>query len=102
MTSPADRNAIRPALLLLAVALAIALTGCAGQPQIQTVSVPVPVECREQVPDRPAMPSEALTLGQPLDAGVSALLAEIELREGYEGKLLAALQGCLRPIAAPR
>jgi uncharacterized lipoprotein YajG len=78
------------------------LAGCAGAPQIQTVKVPVPVECREQEPDRPAMPTEALTQADSLDRKTAAALAEIDLREGYEGKLLAALQGCIKPIAGGR
>lgn len=83
---------------LIALWLAAALAGCSTAQQIQTVKVPVPVECREPVPDRPAMPTESLTLADTLDAKVAAALAEIELREGYEGKLLASLLGCTRPI----
>ena len=47
------------AILLLA---ALALAGCSSVPrvEVQEVKVPVPVECREPVPDRPAMPTEAL------------------------------------------
>jgi hypothetical protein len=88
------------ALFLFVAALGVlaGLTGCAGAPQIQTVKVPVPVECREQTPARPAMPTEALTRADTLDRKTAAALAEIDLREGYEGKLLAALQGCLRPV----
>ena len=48
--------------------------------------MPVPVECREPVPDRPVMPTEAL--------------AEIDRREGYEVRLRAALQICTAPVAA--
>lgn len=77
-----------------------ALTGCAAAPQIQAVKVPVPVECREQVPARPAMPTEALTEADPLDRKTAAALAEIDLREGYEGRLVAALQGCTKAVGA--
>ena len=72
-------------LLIAACAL---LAGCAGQKhvEIQRVNVPVPVECREPVPDRPVMPTEAL--------------AEIDRREGYEVRLRAALLICTAPVAA--
>jgi type IV pilus biogenesis protein CpaD/CtpE len=84
-------------ILITAIAAAV-LAGCAGQPQLAAVKVPVPVECREQVPSRPAMPTEALRPAESLTTKAKALLAEIELREGYEGRLLAALQACTRPI----
>ena len=40
----------------------LALAGCGSVPrvEIQEVKVPVPVECREPIPDRPAMPTETL------------------------------------------
>ena len=49
-------------ILIAACAL---LAGCAWQKhvEIQRVKVPVPVECREPVPDRPVMPTEALAPG---------------------------------------
>jgi hypothetical protein len=91
-------------LFLFVAALGVlgGLTGCAGAPQIQEVKVPVPVECREQVPARPVMPTDALSPADTLDRKTSAALAEIDLREGYEGKLLTALQGCVKPIGAGR
>lgn len=87
-------------LLVVLLGLAGALTGCASAPQTQTGKVPVPVECPEQVPSRPAMPTDALKVTTPLHQKARAAMAEIELREGYEGKLLAALQGCTKPIDA--
>ena len=88
------------AALLLAV---LALAGCAAAPrvEVQRVSVPVPVECREPVPARPVMPTEALRPGVSLDDFARAAMAEIERREGYEGELLAALGACRAPIVAP-
>lgn len=60
----------------------------------------MPVECREPVPDRLAMPTEAL----PDDASpfelLRAALAEIERREGYEIQLRSALANCRRPLKA--
>lgn len=84
--------------LLLCV---LALAGCASAPrvEIQTVKVPVPVECREPTPDRPIMPTEALVEdADPFDL-LRASLAEIDRREGYEVKLVAALENCKRPFA---
>ncbi|WP_200896974.1 hypothetical protein [Paracidovorax citrulli] len=66
--------------------------------QTVEVRVPVPVECREPVPARPAMPTDALRPGASLDDFARAALAEIERREGYEGQLLTALEACRAPI----
>jgi len=89
---------VRVALLMPALMLA----GCAAAPrvEVQRVSVPVPVECREPVPARPVMPTEALRPGASLDDFARAAMAEIERREGYEGQLLAALEACRSPIEA--
>lgn len=86
----------RAAMLLFVLALG----GCATAPrvEIQTVKVPVPVECREPTPDRPSMPTEALADDADPFELLRASLAEIDRREGYEGKLVAALENCKRPI----
>ncbi|WP_428141590.1 hypothetical protein [Delftia acidovorans] len=79
---------------------ALALAGCGAVPrvEVQTVNVPVPVECREPVPDRPSMPTEALADdANPFDL-LRAALAEIDRREGYEVRLLAALLICTAPL----
>ena len=86
----------------IAVLVLLALTGCASVPRVelQRVSVPVPVECREPIPDRPAMPTEALAPGVlPFDL-LRAALAEIDRREGYEVQLRAALAVCTAPVGA--
>lgn len=87
---------MRAAVLILAALLA----GCAGAPRLETVEVrvPVPVECREPVPARPAMPTEALRPGVTVDDFARAAMAEIERRDGYEGQLLVALEACRAPI----
>ncbi|AVS80906.1 hypothetical protein C8246_05730 [Paracidovorax avenae] len=87
---------MRAAVLVLAALLA----GCAGAPRLETVEVrvPVPVECREPVPARPAMPTEALRPGVTVDDFARAAMAEIERREGYEGQMIAALEACRAPI----
>ena len=82
----------------LAAIAAVLLTGCGTTTTLQTVKVAVPVECQERVPERPAMPTAALKPGVKLHDFVKAAQAEIERREGYEGKLLAALTACTRPI----
>ena len=76
------------------------LVGCATTPHIdvQTVKVPVPVECREPTPDRPSMPTEALSEDSDSFELLRASLAEIDRREGYEVKLVAALENCRRPL----
>jgi hypothetical protein len=84
---------------LACAVLACLLTACGAT--MQTVKVPVPVPCGAKVPDRPAMPTESLKPGAGLDAFVQAAAAEIERREGYEGELRAALEGCVKPIEAP-
>ncbi|EPD37968.1 MULTISPECIES: hypothetical protein [Delftia] len=89
---------MRAAILLLG---ALALAGCGTTPrvEVQTVKVPVPVECREPVPDRPAMPTEALADDADPFELLRAALAEIDRREGYEVRLLAALVACTRPVS---
>lgn len=72
------------------------LAGCAAAPrvEVQRISVPVPVECREPVPARPVMPTEALRPGASLDDFARAAMAEIERREGFEVALVTALLAC--------
>ena len=83
---------------ILATAMAvIALTGCAAQP-LTTIKVAVPIECRETEPQRPIMPTEALPATAKLDAFVQAAQAEIERREGFEQRLVAALRACIAPV----
>ncbi|ABX36706.1 conserved hypothetical protein [Delftia acidovorans SPH-1] len=85
------------AILLLA---ALALAGCGAVPrvEVQEVKVPVPVECREPVPDRPSMPTEALADDADPFELLRAALAEIDRREGYEVRLLTALMICTAPL----
>lgn len=83
----------------LALALTVVLiSGCATTPGVTTVKVPVPVECRETVPDRPIMPTEQFTEKPAIDQYLRASRAEIERREGYEIKLRTALEACTAPI----
>lgn len=80
---------------------ALMLAGCgatAPRVEIQRVNIAVPVECKEQAPQRPVMPTETLQPGADLDQFTQAAMAEIERREGYEWQLMAALAICTRPI----
>lgn len=93
----------RLAIALVPVVLAL-LAGCASAPRVelQRVNVPVPVECREPVPERPAMPTEALAPGVDPFVLMRAALAEIDRREGYEMRLRTALEICTRPVVEPK
>lgn len=87
----------RLAILAGLPALGALLSAC-GIPPVKTVKVPIPVECAVEVPARPAMPTEVLAPGVDVDRFIASALAEIELREGYEGELRAALDGCASPL----
>lgn len=89
-------------LAVVAAAAVLLLAGCEAAPrvEIQRVSVAVPVECKEPIPDRPVMPTEALRPGATVDQFAQAAMAEIERREGYEGQLRAALAACTRPVVS--
>ncbi len=96
------------ATLVLAVGAVLAwqwLGRHRDQVELHTVKVPVPVECAEPVPARPVMPAEALrqqeAVSVDVDQFVQAALAELARREGYELRLLTALNNCRRPVASP-
>lgn len=84
----------------IVIAAALSLAGCGSVPrvEIQEVKVPVPVDCREPIPDRPAMPTEALADDADPFELLRAALAELDRREGYEVRLLAALMACTQPL----
>lgn len=85
-------------MIRLAVLLALAsLAGCAAPPSVQNVKVAVPVACKAEMPTRPAMPTDSVTIEPPktfLFRFTRAAAAEIELREAYEQRLAAALKSC--------
>lgn len=89
-----NRTAIRAAMCAACVCC---MTAC-GLAPLRPISVPLPIECRVHTPARPAMPTEALAEGVPTDRFVAAAQAEMELREGYEGELRAALKHCTAPL----
>jgi hypothetical protein len=85
--------------VLLAGVLAFGgLLAACGVAPLQAVKVPVPVECRVEAPARPSMPTEGLAPGVDLDRFSASALAEIELREGYEGELRSALAECVTSV----
>ena len=95
-----SRKYSRPWPVLAAAVLALA--GCQTAPtrvELQRVNVPVPVACDEPEPERPAMPTEQLRPGATVDQFTQAAQAEIERREAYETRLVAALANCRRPIS---
>lgn len=85
------------ALLAPLVASAGLLAACGVAP-VQKVNVPIPVVCDAAEPARPAMPTGALMPPVDIDQFAKAAMAEIELREGYEGELRAALGACIAPV----
>lgn len=85
---------------VVAVVAAAALLSACGTRQVTRVHVPVPVECKEEVPPRPAMPTEALQPGVAPWVLLRGAIAEIDRREAYELQLRAALVACTTPIEA--
>jgi type IV pilus biogenesis protein CpaD/CtpE len=89
---------MRRNVIAMAVATLLALLAGCTTPPTTTVKVPIAVQCRETVPERPIMPTESFKVRPLIDEYVKASQAEIERREGYEGKLRAALEACTAPI----
>lgn len=80
----------------------LSLAGCSAAPrvEVQEVKVPVPVECRELIPDRLVMPTDALADDSDPFKLLRAVLTEIDRRKGYEVRLLAALAECTQSVAS--
>lgn len=75
---------------------ALALAGCTTAPPItQLVDVPVYVPCVADAPARPVFEFDKLPLDAPDGAKVLALARDWPRGRAYEGKLEAALAGCL-------
>ena len=83
---------MRPAILILALALA----GCAPTPEIRTVTqqVLVPVPCDPQRPAKPTWAVDGLSLSARIDQQMRALRADRLRAKGYIGQLEAALDTC--------
>lgn len=76
---------------LAVAALALAMAGCATDPVV------IYRPCKEDEPERPVMPTEALSsaMATPEDFAHAAI-PEIDLREAYEIELRTALRNCKR------
>ena len=84
------------ALIILAASL---MTGCMGTVGgMRNVNTAVGVECKAQKPERPVFATEALRKGADVEQYVRAARAERLQRDGYEEKLVAALDECIAPI----
>lgn len=75
----------------LVVLSAIFLGACAGQKTI-TVKVPIAVPCKTPQIEEPVYPKASADAG--IFERVKVILAELELRKGYEAKLMAAAASC--------
>ncbi len=84
----------------VAIALCVALAGCAGrasdqpEPQVVRVEVPVTVPCRTDRVQKPAFAVDALPIGASIDKQMRALRAERKQRQAYELRLEAAIEAC--------
>lgn len=76
--------------------ISLSLVGCASMkpqpPQIVNVAVPVP--CKIQTIKRPDMPTDKLKKSDNIYVKTQAAFAEIDIRQGYEDQLNAAIEGC--------
>lgn len=76
---------------VLALLPVVLLLGCASKPPIE-IKIPVAVPCIKEQPVAPIYPTVAEDAG--IFERVKVLLAERELRKGYEAKLQAMLTAC--------
>lgn len=76
--------------LLVLPPIFLALAGCTTTKVVE-VKVPVSVPCVVEKVEEPVYPTAQ---GSTLFERVKVLLAEIELRKGYEAKLKATVAGC--------
>ncbi len=84
------------ALLLVA---ALALAGCKTLPE--RVSVPIPVGCVKERPQRPPLVTDAELAVMSDGQFVLALGRDRVLRQGYEGELEAVVDACAASGPAP-
>lgn len=79
-------------LSILAVSM---LTACSPQLIVKEVKVPVPVPCKIVSPEKPVYPLQEAKKNESNIFNITQkALAEIELRQGYETKLEAAITEC--------
>lgn len=75
----------------------LVLSACASQEIVyKPIPVNVPVEVPCHVPEivPPVWPTASITAQTPFFQQVQAVLAELKLRQGFEGSLTAALGAC--------
>jgi len=73
----------------------ILLSGCAST-MPETVNVPIPVPCIDQMPQRPALATDADLLKLVDTDFIVALGIDRQQRVKYIGELEAVLQGCVK------
>lgn len=101
MKRSASRILLDLALVAVVIFAASLMTGCSSTGGAIQVKMAVGVECKAQKPERPVFATEALRPKTPVDVYVRAARAERLQRDGYEEKLIAALDECIAPIAKP-
>jgi len=78
--------------------LAVLISGCASEPTIkvvtQRVDVPVPVPCKEEIPEEPAWCFPNLTDSDDIYTKVRCLLSDRKLSESDRINLTAKLKAC--------
>lgn len=78
---------------------AVLLAGCAGAPPTtRTVYLPVHTPCVKDVPVAPVYEFDKLPLDAQAGEKVLALARDWPIGRKYEGKLEAALAGCIQDI----
>lgn len=82
------RKALAGAFMWAALLLAVLLSGCASAPRYITVP------CRAPAVAKPAFPFDALQPGSDSFTQTKTLLADRDVRKGYEGQLEAAVGAC--------
>jgi len=80
---------------MLALLAVVMLTACTPSLVVKEVKVPVPVPCRIVSPEKPVYPLQEAKKDEANIFNITQkALAEIELRQGYETKLEAAITEC--------
>lgn len=87
---------IKGILAGILLVILLLLQGCGGGAiVVDEIKVPVAVSCKVNVPTRPVMPLEQAKKDESdIFVIVQKALAEIEIRQGYEIKLEAAIMEC--------
>ena len=81
----------------IAISTVVLMTGCATDKEfiVKEVKVPLPIPCNIIAPQKPAMPSDGLKKDEmDIYVWIKTLLAEIEIRKGYEIQLEVAVTAC--------